>query len=448
MEALPISWPLAGRTIALIGIGPLAARKRALLATSPVRLIEFAEVPPPEALAEADLVIVAFEDAGMARAGAQAARAADKPVNVVDQPDLSDFHVPAIIDRGGISIGVGSAGIAPTLARDVRAAIEAAVPPSIALVYELARCVRAQVRAAAPDLAARRGLWERILRGPPGECARAGDLHQAMALAQSLIAGPSAPQGLVWLVGAGPGDPELLTLKALRCLQDCDVIVHDRLVDPRILDLARRDAARVCVGKAFGAPSVSQSHIHDILIDAARAGQRVVRLKGGDPFIFGRGGEELAALQAAGINVHVVPGITAAAGCAAGVGAALTHRDYADAVTLISAKGRGGRLPLEGRALADPRQTLVIYMGGAAIEAVSAQLDEAGVCAHTPALLIENGTRPQQIVLRCALNELAALAKALPLAGPRLLIIGEAARGADAARIESLVAMAGDRVAA
>ncbi len=448
MEALPISWPLAGRTIALIGDGPLAVRKRALLAGSPARLLEFAHIPPPEALEEADLVIVAFADASLAKAGAQAARAAGKLVNVVDQPDLSDFHVPAIIDRGGISIGVGSAGIAPTLARDVRAAIEAAIPPSTALVYELARRVRAQVRAAAPDLAARRALWERILRGPPGECARAGDLHQAMALAQGMMAGPSVAQGLVWLVGAGPGDPELLTLKALRCLQDCDVIVYDRLVDPRILDLARRDAARVCVGKAHGAPSVSQADIHAILIDAARAGQRVARLKGGDPFIFGRGGEELAALKAAGIPVHVVPGITAASGCAASVGAALTHRDYADAVTLISAKGRDGRLPLGGRALADPRQTLVIYMGGTAIELVSAQLQDAGLAASVPVLLIENGTRPHQLMLRCALGELAGLAKAMPLAGPRLLIIGEAARAADAAQIESLMAMAADRVAA
>lgn len=448
MEALPISWPLAGRTIALIGDGPLAVRKRALLEGSPARLLEFAHIPPPEALEEADLVIVAFADASLAKAGAQAARAAGKLVNVVDQPDLSDFHVPAIIDRGGISIGVGSAGIAPTLARDVRAAIEAAIPPSTALVYELARRVRAQVRAAAPDLAARRALWERILRGPPGECARAGDLHQAMALAQGMMAGPSVAQGLVWLVGAGPGDPELLTLKALRCLQDCDVIVYDRLVDPRILDLARRDAARVCVGKAHGAPSVSQADIHAILIDAARAGQRVARLKGGDPFIFGRGGEELAALKAAGIPVHVVPGITAASGCAASVGAALTHRDYADAVTLISAKGRDGRLPLGGRALADPRQTLVIYMGGTAIELVSAQLQDAGLAASVPVLLIENGTRPHQLMLRCALGELAGLAKAMPLAGPRLLIIGEAARAADAAQIESLMAMAADRVAA
>lgn len=448
MEALPISWPLAGRTIALIGDGPLAARKRALLAASPARLLEFSDIPPPQALEAVDLVIVAFEDVSLAKAGAQAARAAGKPVNVVDQPDLSDFHVPAIIDRGGISIGVGSAGIAPTLARDVRAAIEAAVPPSTALVYELARRVRAQVRLAAPDLAARRTLWERILRGPPGESARAGDLQQAMALAQGVIAGPSEPQGLVWLVGAGPGDPELLTLKALRCLQDCDLIVYDRLVDPRILDLARRDAVRVCVGKAHGAPSASQADIHDILIDAARAGQRVVRLKGGDPFVFGRGGEELAALQAAGIAVHVVPGITAASGCAASVGAALTHRDYADAVTLITAKGRDGRLPLEGRALCDPRQTLVIYMGGTAIDLVSAQLHQAGLDAQTPVLLVENGTRPRQLVLRCGLGELVARADAMPLAGPRLLIIGEAARVADAERIQSVMVMAAKRVAA
>lgn len=442
MEAFPLSWPMAGRAVALIGNGLLAARKRALLAATPVRLLEFAEIPDPAALFGADFVIVAFAELSLARAAAAAARAAGKPVNVVDQPELSDFHIPAIIDRGGITIGVGSAGIAPTLARDVRAAIEAAVPASTAQVFELARRIRAQVRAAAPDANARRGLWEQLLRGPPGERARAGDLAGAESLARAVIAGHRAPEGLVWLIGAGPGDPELLTLKALRCLQDGDLIVYDRLVDPRILDMARRDAERLCVGKARADHSVPQEQIHEILIAGARRGLRVVRLKGGDPFIFGRGGEELAALRAAGVAVHVVPGITAALGCAAGVGAALTHRDYADAVTFISATGRDGGLPLADRALADPRQTLVIYMGGFALDGVRAQLLRAGLAFDVPALLIENGTRPDQRVLRCALGDLALRGAEMALTGPTLVIVGEAARAADAGRIDGLATLA------
>ncbi len=439
---------MAGRTIALIGSGALAARKRALLASTPAFVLEFTQIPEPGALAGADFVIVAFEDAGLAQAGAEAARAAGKPVNVVDRPELSDFHVPAIIDRGGITIGVASAGIAPTLARDVRAAIEAAVPVSTGLVYELARRLRAEFRRVAPDSAQRRGLVESVLRGPAGECARTGDLDGAEALARQAIAVFAPPAGLVWLVGAGPGDPELLTLKALRCLQDGDVIVYDRLVDPRILDLARRDAERICVGKARADHSVAQPDIHDLLIRMAKSGKRVVRLKGGDPFIFGRGGEELAALRAANVAVHVVPGITAALGCAASVGAALTHRDYADAVTFISAAGRDGGSPLDNRALADPRQTLVIYMGGFALETVRANLLKAGLAPDVPVLLIENGTRPNQFVLRCALDDLARHSATLRLSGPTLLVIGEAARAGDSALILSLAEMAAKRAAA
>lgn len=433
---------MAGRTVALIGAGALAARKRALLAATPAHLREFEQVPDPSALASADFVIVAFEEIALARAGALCARAAGRPVNVVDHPELSDFHIPAIIDRGGITIGVASGGVAPTLARDVRAAIEASVPVSTGLVYALARRLRADVRAAMPDVSQRRGLWERLLRGPPGACARTGDLDAAEVLARQMMADLAAPAGLVWLVGAGPGDPELLTLKALRCLQDGDLIVYDRLVDPRILDMARRDAERLCVGKARAEHSVAQQDIHEILINAARGGKRVVRLKGGDPFIFGRGGEELAALQAAGIAVHVVPGITAALGCAASVGAALTHRDYADAVTFISATGRDGGLPLDDRALADPRQTLVIYMGSFALEAVRAQLLKAGLAADTPVLIIENGTRPDQRVLRCALADLAQQGAAPRLQGPTLIVVGEAARAIDSARVQGLAALA------
>lgn len=427
MEALPLSWPLEGRAVALIGQGPFAARKRALLEKTPVRILEFGSPPQPEALAQVSFVIVAFEARALAEAGAAVARAAGKPVNVVDQPDLSDFHIPAIIDRGGIAIGVGSGGVAPTLARDVRAAIEAAVPPSTAHVYELARRIRQDMRRARPDYAARRTLWERVLRGPPGEAARRGDVEAGERLARRMITADVAPAGVVWLVGAGPGDPELLTLKALRCLQDADLIVYDRLVDPRVLDLARRDADRLYVGKARAEHAVPQEDIARLLIEAARAGKRVVRLKGGDPFVFGRGGEELQALQAAGVEAHVVPGITAALGCAASVGAPLTHRDHADAVTFLTAVGRDGGLPLQGRALADPRQTLVIYMGLAAAGETARALLAAGRDPSTPALIVENGSRPQERRIACTLAELGETVGRAHLHGPALLIIGAVA---------------------
>lgn len=427
MEALPLSWPLEGRAVALIGQGPFAARKRALLEKTPVRILEFGSPPQPEALAQVSFVIVAFEARALAEAGAAVARAAGKPVNVVDQPDLSDFHIPAIIDRGGIAIGVGSGGVAPTLARDVRAAIEAAVPPSTAHVYELARRIRQDMRRARPDYAARRTLWERVLRGPPGEAARRGDVEAGERLARRMITADVAPAGVVWLVGAGPGDPELLTLKALRCLQDADLIVYDRLVDPRVLDLARRDADRLYVGKARAEHAVPQEDIARLLIEAARAGKRVVRLKGGDPFVFGRGGEELQALQAAGVEAHVVPGITAALGCAASVGAPLTHRDHADAVTFLTAVGRDGGLPLQGRALADPRQTLVIYMGLAAAGETARALLAAGRDPATPALIVENGSRPQERRIRCTLADLGETVGRAHLQGPALLIIGAVA---------------------
>lgn len=434
MEAFPISWPLAGRTVALIGRGAFVERKRTLLAKTPARLIEFSETPAPEQLFEAAFVIVAYEDRAEAEAGAAAARAAGKPVNVVDQPDLSDFHVPAIVDRGGISIGVGSGGVAPTLARDVRAAIEAAVPPSTAQVYELARRIRQDMRRARPDYAARRALWERVLRGAPGEAARRGDLEGAEALARRMITADIAPTGAVWLVGAGPGDPELLTLKALRCLQDADLVVYDRLVDPRILDLARRDAEFRFVGKARADHALPQEDIQALLVEAALAGKRVVRLKGGDPFVFGRGGEELEALRAAGVEAHVVPGITAALGCAAAVGAPLTHRDHADAVTLLTATGKAGPLPLENRALADPRQTLVIYMGAHVAAEVAQRLLAAGRAPETPALIVENGTRETERVIPATLAGLAQAAARARLQGPALLIIGAVAGLAEAAR--------------
>jgi uroporphyrin-III C-methyltransferase/precorrin-2 dehydrogenase/sirohydrochlorin ferrochelatase len=441
MNVFPQSWPLDGRSVVLIGDGVLAARKAALFEGSPVRPVRVpAGRPAQEDLDACAFVIVAVEDRAEQEALAALARAAGRPVNVVDRPDLSDFHVPAIVDRGEIVIGIASGGVAPTLARDVRAAIEAAVPQSVTALGALARRIKDAVRARLPDVPARRAAWERILRGAAGARAQAGDLDGAVLAALGELDAP-ALRGVVHIVGAGPGDPELLTLKALRVLQDADLIVYDRLVDPRILEMARRDADRLYVGKARANHAVPQEEIGALLVAAAQAGKRVVRLKGGDPFVFGRGGEELDALRAAGVDAFVVPGITAALGCAAAVGAPLTHRDHAQAVTFVTGHARedgdGPEPDLDWQALASPKHTIVIYMGAARAEAVAARLIGAGRAPGTPALIVENGTRADQSVTGTTLAELGAAVARVRPKGPTLLIVGEVVGATVQSLIES-----------
>ncbi|MGE3302960.1 MAG: siroheme synthase CysG [Hyphomonadaceae bacterium] len=438
MEAFPLSWPLAGRRVVLFGDGPFAARKRALLEKTPAEIAAFprAGAGAAAALRGAAFAVVAIEDAGEAEAAAALARAAGAPVNVVDRPDLSDFHIPAIVDRGELIIAVASGGIAPALVRDVRARIESAVPASTTALAAFAKAIRPLVRVIR-DYDARRKVWECILRGRAGEAARHGDFAAAEAFAKAEIASPGAA-GVVHIVGAGPGDPELLTLKALRLLQDADVIVHDRLVDRRILDMARRDADFVYVGKEGARErakhSVPQDQINALLIAEARAGRRVVRLKGGDPFVFGRGGEELDALRAAGVTALVTPGITAALGVAAQALAPLTHRDYAQAVTFITGHAQTGGAPaIDWRALAAANHTLVVYMGAANAAEVAERLIAAGRAADTPALVVENGTRPEERRFATRLDRLAADIARLDLKSPSLLIVGEAAKQAGAA---------------
>lgn len=434
MDAFPLSWPLEGRRVALFGAGAFARRKLALLEKTPALVEVFAaeaDWPTAAALRGAAFAIVAVEDAAEAERAAALVRAAGVPLNVVDRPALSDFHVPAIVDRGDLTIAVATGGTAPALSRDVRAAIEAAVPDSTTALAHFAKAIRGLVREIA-DYDTRRVVWERILRGPAGERARSGDFEAAERLARAEIEHP-ARRGVVHIVGAGPGDPELLTLKALRALQDADVIVHDRLVDKRVLDMARRDADFVYVGKERSKHSVPQDQINELLVAEARAGKRVVRLKGGDPFVFGRGGEELEKLREAGVETHVVPGITAALGCAASAQVPLTHRDHAQAVTFVTGHAKtGGALDLDWRALATAQHTLAIYMGAANAAEVSTRLMEAGRGPETPALIIENGTRADQRLIHSTLGALAADIAAVDLKSPSLLIVGEVANLAGA----------------
>lgn len=351
------------------------------------------------------------------------------PINVVDQPEECDFTVPSILQRGEIVAAVGSGGAAPVLAKRVRTSLEALMPQNLGPLSELARDFRPRVYEMLSDGTKRRQFWEAALNGDPANLAMAGRIDEALNAMEVLlqsVAGSGQYTGSVDIVGAGPGDPELLTLKAFRLIQNADIVFHDRLVSEEIMDLVRRDATRVSVGKSKANHSVPQNEIHDLMIKAARGGQRVVRLKGGDPFIFGRGGEEVEALRAAGIEANVVPGISSALGCAASAGLPLTHRDHAQTLTFVTGHAKSGELPdLDWPALAKPAQTVVVFMGVGTAATISENLIHAGRASTTPVAVIENGTRTNEIRVFGSLAELPHLITKAGIKGPALLVIGE-----------------------
>ncbi len=439
MRVFLASIPLPGTSIVVIGAGGAAAAKARLFDGSGATLRWFAgpEVEPDDAwisrwptaqdFAGARLVFIAVADARQSVAFARLARTKGAQVNVVDHPALSDFHTPALIDRGGVVVGIATGGAAPVLAREVRARVEAALPQGLGRLANLAEGLRETVVATLPDFMSRRRFWEAAFRGAPRDLAIEGRTEEARRQMLRLLNRPEQVQGVVHLVGAGPGDPELLTLKALSALQDADVVIHDRLAPAAVLDRARRDARRIYVGKRRGEHSVPQDEIAALMIAEARVGHRVVRLKGGDPFVFGRGGEELEAVRAAGIDVIIVPGITAALGCAAAAGIPLTHRDQAQAVTFVTAETRPGGVGPDWAAFSTANHTLAIYMGVAGAAAVQAGLTGAGRAADTPIAVIENGSRPDQRILTGRLDGLARLVARKKVVSPALLIVGEVA---------------------
>ncbi|MGC6499640.1 MAG: siroheme synthase CysG [Henriciella sp.] len=351
------------------------------------------------------------------------------PMNVVDAPDLCDFTIPSMLNRGEILAAVGSGGAAPVLAKRVRTSLETLMPQALGPLSELARDFRPNVYAKLDQSTARRHFWEAALHGPPAERAMVGDMDGAKQALHELLdtfSSGTAQMGRVDIVGAGPGDPELLTLKAFRVIQNADIVFHDRLVSDDILDLIRRDADRIPVGKAKADHSVPQDQIHTLMIAAAQAGKRVVRLKGGDPFIFGRGGEELQALLGAGISTSVIPGISSALGCAASAGLPLTHRDHAQTLTFVTGHAKTGTVPdLDWDALARPGQTVVVFMGVGTAGVISERLIAAGRSRQVPVAVIENGTRPSEIRVYGQLADLPALIEQAGIVGPALLIIGE-----------------------
>ncbi|NKJ23801.1 siroheme synthase CysG [Dyella sp. SG609] len=448
MKLYPLFADLAGRRVLVVGGGAVAERKAAALleAGAAVTVGALAATENLQAWAAAgriELRLDGFEQAwldgcwlviaatGEPLLNRRIATLAEKRrlfVNVVDDAELCSFHVPAVIDRDPVTIAISSGGTAPVLARLLREGLESLLDPALGPLAELAARLRGKIRARLPDLGARRRFYEQLFAGPVLQLLRRAQPEQAEAEAERALAGAVTQSvGSVVLVGAGPGDPGLLTLRGLRALQEADVILYDRLVAAEVLALARRDAERIEVGKEAGNHHVTQERIHALLLEHAQQGRRVVRLKGGDPFVFGRGGEELEHLRAHGVPYEVVPGITAALACAAYAGVPLTHREHAQSVRFLTAHCRGSHDTLDWPALARERQTLAVYMGVSELGTVQEQLLAHGRAASTPFALVENGSRLKQRVVTGTLARLQQLATAHEVRSPALLILGEVA---------------------
>jgi uroporphyrin-III C-methyltransferase/precorrin-2 dehydrogenase/sirohydrochlorin ferrochelatase len=431
VKHLPLFFDLAGRRVVVVGTGAPAGR-RAALARSAGAAVYRLDTVSTDDLRGTAAVFVATGDLDSDVDAQRAARAAGVPVNVADRPQLSDFILPAIVDRDEVVVAISTGGASPTLATLLRGRIEAMLPEGFGAVARLAKTFRAQANALI-EPGQRRAFWRRLIEGPAAWLALRGDEAGARRIALTeldVARGTCKPLGVAHIVGAGPGDPDLLTLKAAQLLQEADAILYDALVPEAILGRARREAELVCVGKRKGRASWAQADIEAELVARVRAGQTVVRLKAGDPFVFGRGAEEVDALQAAGLAVTVVPGITAALGCAASAGIALTDRRVASAVTFVTGHTADGN-DVHWPALAAQGHTLAIYMGATEAASVRDRLLDAGVSPHMPVAIVENGTRPDERVSTGRLADMARLAarhvSANGDAGPSLIIVGEVA---------------------
>lgn len=442
MDYLPVMLDVRGRRCLVVGGGIVAARKVELLlgAGAIVTVVAPSMSDTLRKLAtrkhlqlivrqyissdldEAALVVVATDQSLVNRRIALAARKNHVPVNVVDNPSLCTFVFPAIVDRSPLLVAISSSGAAPVLTRLLRARVEAAIPSTYGRLAAFAGRLRAYVRQQLPDPRARRRFWEATLDGPIADQVLRGDETGAdHRVRNELKTTTRVAQGSVALVGAGPGDPDLLTLRGLRAMQNADVVLHDALVSEPIMNLVRREADRINVGKRCGGQAMRQDEINTLLVRLAQEGKRVVRLKGGDPFVFGRGGEEMEALRHANIPVEVVPGITAAIGCAASTGIPLTHRDRAQAVVFATAHTRTG--DYDWTMLARPHQTVVFYMAGTQIPDTCRQLIVHGLPPAWPVAVVENGTRPEQ---RTAVGTLGEFASARThVCTPALMIVGQ-----------------------
>jgi len=447
MYSLPIFMKISGRHCVVIGGGDVALRKITLLLKAEAdvtvvapdlhadlqvlldaKKIKFvAKNFEQNQLQGACLVIAATDDESTNIAVSTAAKALNIPVNVVDAPDLCTFTMGSIIDRDPVLIAVSSAGNAPVLARYIRTKIETMLPASYGRIAAIAGEFREQVKAKFATTQARRIFWEGVLQGPIVERVLAGQEKAARDLLKDLIenADNTKKQGEVFLVGGGPGDPDLLTFRALRLMQMCDVCVYDKLVSPEVMELVRRDAELIYVGKSRDQHTMPQEEINELLATLALQGKRVLRLKGGDPFIFGRGGEEIETLMERGVPFQVVPGITAANGVSSYAGIPLTHRDYAQACLFITGHHKDGSIDMDWVAMSRPNQTVVVYMGLVGLKEICEQLIAHGVSPSMPAAVVQQGTTQRQKVVTATLADLAEKVNIAAMKPPCLTIIGE-----------------------
>ncbi|MGV6811813.1 MAG: siroheme synthase CysG [Brevirhabdus sp.] len=448
MDFLPIFLDIKGHTILVEGDDTVAARRieRALSCGAHVKV--FDPDPKPEVQAFLDHERVAFhprlpehkdakgctviygasEDPERDARLREWASAEGILCNIADAPDLCDFITPSIVDRSPIVVALSTGGAAPVIARTLRARIEANLPATFGKMAKFTSAFRDRIAATIKGGRERRHFWENMIDGPAGDFFLAGDAKRAEAQILSdlddIREGRHSDKGEVYLVGAGPGDPDLLTFRALRLMQRCDVVLYDRLVNEDILALVRRDAERINVGKLPQAHTMAQEDISELMARLALEGNRVLRLKGGDPFIFGRGGEEIETLMEHGVDFQVVPGITAAAGCGAYAGIPLTHRDHAQACLFITAHGRDGVLDLDWDVLCRKGQTVAVYMGLSNLTTLADGFEKRGLDLQTPVAVVENGTRANQIVVTGTLGDIDTRVKEAALKGPAIIIIG------------------------
>lgn len=448
MEFFPVFMDIKSKPCLVVGGGSVAARKVSLLRKAKGQVVVVSPKLCNEMQAWVDkgdieyqarefepadldgkvLVIAATDVESVNRHVSELASARSLPVNVVDQPELCSFITPSMIDREPVQIAISTGGASPVLARQLRAKLESSIPGNYGRLAAIVEEYRDEVKERFANVELRRNFWESILEGRFSELVLTGKEKAAREeLLKQLdeASHQTESKGEVYLVGAGPGDPDLLTFRALRLMQQADVVVYDRLVSQPILEMVRRDAEFIYAGKARADHAIPQEEINMLLARLAKEGKRVLRLKGGDPFIFGRGGEEIETLMEEGVAFQVVPGITAAAGCASYSGIPLTHRNYAQSVSFVTGHLKDGSTDLNWTMLAQPKQTVVFYMGLNGVKTICEQLISHGRNANTPAALVEKGTTPEHKVHIGDLSSLPAMAESGDIKPPTLIIVGE-----------------------
>ncbi|MBM7047739.1 uroporphyrinogen-III C-methyltransferase [Rhizobium lusitanum] len=459
LSVFPAFFRVEGRTAAVFGNGDDAFAKVRLLMNTQAKIVAYAQTPEADyhsflianriatvrdefsadQVKGATLVFAATGDAEADRAIVDAARAERIPANAVDQPDYCDFYTPALVNRAPVAVAIGTEGAGPVLAQMIRAQIDQMLSPSLGKLAELATRYRKPVDRLVPRGVARRVFWRRFFSGSVADAVNAGHVKQAEQAADSLLQSSCEVEGRVWLVGAGPGAEDLLTLRAQRVMMEADVIVYDALVPQAIVDMGRRDAERLSVGKRKGCHTKSQEEINDLLVQLGREGKRVVRLKSGDPLVYGRAGEEMAALRGAGIGYEIVPGITSAFAAAADFELPLTLRGVASSLVFTTGHDLTGDVLPDWASLAISGATIAVYMGRTVAASVAGRLMEAGLPAETTVAVIENASRRDRRLMHGTLKDLPDLEHRDELSGPVMVIIGEAVAGANFEQSEPLV---------